>query len=243
MDIGSWVPQFFYDLIGRLAPGGMFVGAVLVIFPGSGTFVRQSGVFTIGEKESATLVILAVITVAYISGAVLGGIGYFSSALVRKLSKFAQEVIGRPKARLGKSASVSYKKAGDMQVGKGEESYSYRYDFIHFHCPRAGARLAKIGAERHMCRVVIVGAVLLLISLAAGAPGLTTEIVRAALAVALLGAWALNRHLDKRGKRGVLNNWRLINDALQAESKARQIEDKPLKLAERQLSQGERLER
>jgi hypothetical protein len=32
--IGNWVPQIFYDLIGRIIPGGLFLMDAFVIFQG-----------------------------------------------------------------------------------------------------------------------------------------------------------------------------------------------------------------
>jgi hypothetical protein len=198
--IGSWIPQVFYDLIGRIVPGGLLLIIALVIFLGpSGvqdlfksttitTSVNATTTETTTEISASVLVLFALV-VSYMLGALLGGI-----AAVADRDFWRQRKL-------------------DL-TGKKENDIAYIYDYIQFHRPDIGARLAKLSAERHMCRVILVGAAILIISDAIAAPVAYSDarfwIIETGLIVMAGAALCLHRHLASRSSELMRNNWRLI---------------------------------
>ena len=88
------------------------------------------------------------------------------------------------------------------------------YDAIQHYDPAAGARLAKLSAERHMCRVLIVGCPTICIAHAFHnyADWRSSEycLLFVVLMVGLVGSVFLYLHLAIRQRRALLNNWDLI---------------------------------
>jgi hypothetical protein len=209
----NWVPQIFYDLIGRIVPGGFLLGIACLIFlkpaqwqlifsttkttvlTSTGTSETTTGSTGTSETTtgiSASLLVLLVLVVTYVVGSLLGGL----SALADR--NFWQK---------GKTDLTDKKKKIDT---------SYVYDYIQFHRPDIGSRLAKISAERHMCRVLFVGAVILIISYVFAAPvpyssGLFWLVESGLVGVAIISL-CQNRHLLSRSFELMSNNWGLIHD-------------------------------
>ena len=182
MNIENWVPQLFYDLIGRIIPGTLII--VLAYFTLQEPSTAWDNLFVLNSQEKGgtltqfipipvSLIILFGIIGAYVSGALLGGLHYSlekkfwlfnfdkkpkskGSAIAKILNKlFSSKVwriICKPK----------YDFEDDPNI---EQSMSYVYDFILSKDKEIGARLAKMSAERHFCRVLISGSIILFILL------------------------------------------------------------------------------
>jgi hypothetical protein len=201
--VGNWVPQLFYDLIGRIIPGGLLLIIALIIFQDS-LNIKQIFVSTttttvvtdtttettVGISPSALFLIATV--VAYSLGALFGGIASITNR-------------------------AFWRKNRSDITGKQDIDISYIYDYIQFHRPDIGSRLAKLSAERHMCRVIIVGMVILFIfyTVAAPAPYSSASFWITEFGLLLLGvsAFCLHRHITTRSTELMSNNWRLIHDA------------------------------
>ena len=178
--IGNWVPQIFYDLIGRIIPGSLLLIIAFVIFQGP-----------LAINASASILVLAFLTVAYVLGALLGGV---TAVINRDFWK-------------SKKRDLTKKKEDDV---------SYIYDYIQFHRPDIGSRLAKLSAERHMCRVITVGAIFLFIaySIARPEPYPSSLFWFVEIGLVTMGVFAsfLHRHLSSRSEELMSNNWRLIHE-------------------------------
>ena len=137
--IASLIPQVFYDLIGRIIPGAflLVIGFLLVRKADFGDRITQ---LSSEMQIRYSLLLIMGILFSYMTGILLGGIGYFIEDILRKI------------------------KEGDSLATKlDNDSISYWYDAIQHYDPAAGARLAKLSAEKNMCRVLIVGYVILII--------------------------------------------------------------------------------
>jgi hypothetical protein len=92
-------------------------------------------------------------------------------------------------------------------------SIALRYDAIRLRDPIAGARLAKLRAELHMCRVLILGLSLLgilnIINLFK-APFLIVIISELAILITVMSFIATYRHLNGRFTWGTCNHWLLL---------------------------------
>lgn len=140
MKLGDWVPQIFYDLIGRVVPG-----AFLTLL-GIGLFCKKEQIRTIVcylfEEPGVPLsfILLGSILLFYIIGILLGGIGF--AVAFREWEQY----FNRPWF--------------PVQLPDEKNKYTglpYIYDAIQLRWPQVGARCAKLQAEAHMCRVLLIG--------------------------------------------------------------------------------------
>lgn len=143
--IAGLVPQVFYDLIGRIAPGAflLVMGFLLLHREDCECSVAR---LLWETKIPYSLLLLLGLLFSYMTGILLGGIGYFIEDILRK----------RRFVILHKGEILSDSKPNI-------DSISYLYDAIQYYDPATGARLAKLSAEKNMCRVLIVGYVILII--------------------------------------------------------------------------------
>lgn len=187
--IGGLIPQVFYDLIGRIVPGAflLFIGFLLI----NGEDWKQRISDLYGElKISYSLSDTLGLLFSYMIGILLGGIGYFLERIIRRRKEYIRIIFGGIGHCAKKISSdwkrhnrISFKRIGNFKkrifCKKKEEigtqdrdsilavkkpninSISYIYDVIQYYEPAAGARLAKLIAERNMCRVLMVGSILL----------------------------------------------------------------------------------
>jgi len=204
--IGSWIPQVFYDLIGRIIPGCLLLMIVCLIF------LEPS---TLRELFSAT-------TVTTTSGAVTSVSTFAISASVLFFTGFvASYMLGALLGGIAEAANPHLWKRKKAQLtNKSENDMSYVYDYIHFHRPDIGARIVKLSAERHMCRVILVGSILLIIGYPIASPLTFMEVrlgvIECGLGLMGFSAICLYRHLSYRSYESMRNHWRLIHEEQKA---------------------------
>lgn len=143
--ISGLIPQVFYDLIGRIVPGAFLLFIGLLLIHGEDWKQNIGGLFGKPKIPYSLLVTLGLMF-SYMTGILLGGIGCFVEKIIRR-SKEHFEIFDR-------DGTLPKRKPNINRI-------SYIYDVIQHYEPAAGARLAKLSAERNMCRVLIVGSVLL----------------------------------------------------------------------------------
>jgi hypothetical protein len=204
--IGSWIPQVFYDLIGRIIPGCLLLIIACLIFPEPSTLRELFSATTLTTTSGSTtsvstfdistsVLFFAGFVASYMLGALLGGIAEVTNPDVWK----------RNKAQL---------------TTKRENDTSYVYDYIQFQRPDIGARIAKLSAERHMCRVVLVGSIILIIGYPIASPLTFSDtlfwVIECGLGLMGFSALCLYRHLSYRSYESMRNNWRLIHEEQKA---------------------------
>ena len=242
-DTFGLVPQVFYDLIGRVAPGAATILAGLVLL--SDRSPVDAVALLTGKQAistSAALVVAAWLLASYLVGTLLGAVA-FASFKDDRHNRRLRDGLGGFWAVLGFTRSEDAKQCRDLgaikadePAGKeiGESNLSYIYDFILLRDAGAGGRLAKLRAEIHMCRVLILACVGLgtayviqrfpLIRTGGFWPTLT---VLVAIARA---SYLLDVHLAVRSRRLMMNCWDILkkedvrmaaaNKAAQADSSA-----------------------
>jgi len=191
------IPQFFYDLIGRVIPGATFlcVGVALLV-PSSELMASVQTISRLPTAVDAVLIILWLFA-AYLTGLLLGAIGFalFEDGFKRPLfNALRQEKPG---------ATIT------------EDDLSYVYDFIAIRNPSTGLRMAKLRAERHLCRVLIVGCVILaIIDICRDwrAPAVADAAIIGALGGISAAMFLLQRHLCDRMWRLSANCWLILHD-------------------------------
>ena len=143
-ELGNWIPQIFYDLIGRVAPG-----AFLLIL-GIGLLVDPDVVKAVAESAKGfpmTVLVSAGLLVAYAVGTILGALAV--PILYNEWStRSVRCIIADVPDRLNSQALT----AGQV---------SFLYDALQLFNPSAGARLVKLRAETHLCCTLFVGALVI----------------------------------------------------------------------------------
>lgn len=189
----SWIPQIFYDLIGRVLPGVVVLVSSLLLFQDSARS-RSLVIFLFTESGAPLSVMLLIgLVLSYLVGVLLGAIGFFFQG---------NEWNVRP-------PELSKDEGPDLR--NKELLRSFMYDAVQLHDPQAGARLAKLAAEQHMCRVLMVGFIALGLLqtclYVAGSRSGTFWATIALFLVVVLSSWLFHRHLDIRATRLLTNLW------------------------------------
>src|SRR5437899_2214367 len=128
------IPQVFYDLIGRVAPGAAILTAALFLFGD----IKVASLFLHTGTAAAGILFMMFLLAAYVAGVLLGGIGFLLEDR-RKPDRFD---------------SIQWQRPGEPLR---EDDIYYIYDFILARDPAAGVRLVKLRAEMHLSRVLITG--------------------------------------------------------------------------------------
>lgn len=206
MNFNIFVPQIFYDIIGRFIPGFTILFFTLLLFTPPDQFSLLN--------NFPVLSLLLVIIISYCTGALLGGI-WFKLLDIKFIKKILTD---------------RYKvdsKTEKMSKENVQYSTSYMYDFIQYYSPQAGARLAKLRGEQHFCGVIIIGSFLLLLIiiiktflffeydyhfLKINNPQIYLFIFIPFLVLVITGAACFYTHLADRLFQLLINNWNIILD-------------------------------
>lgn len=235
MELGNWIPQFFYDLIGRVVPGAVLTLASFLLLQDTER-AKCSLLYLFHDSGiSGPALYLAGLLVFYVIGTLLGALGFAITETEWNTKKIAK-IVERPQldplsfARGIEWNTKTMTKVAD-QPDLPDSVIAYMYDAILWHSPAAGARLAKLRAEQHMCRVLIVG-LLLLVALysAAHAPAWQSWTYWRHIALILFGigtSYLFYVHLAIRVRRLMLNCWDLIPDTEVAKKRCAQAAHKP----------------
>jgi len=201
LEIGNWVPQVFYDLIGRIIPGAslLLLGFIFLQDTNQAKDIlaylfQKSGV------PAPTLFIIGLL-ISYLVGTLLGAVGLAISFREWSTGKL-NEIHATPP------------KGADQKYDKGH--ISYMYDAIQIHSPTAGSRLAKLRAETHMCRVLMIGFVILLV-LFAYKNRVTWntayyQIVLVSFVLGIFSTYFFHVHLELRARSLLVNSWHLLKN-------------------------------
>ncbi|MFH1732434.1 MAG: hypothetical protein ABIF82_12400 [Planctomycetota bacterium] len=200
MEIGAWIPQIFYDIIGRVVPGAVLTSVAVWLFYDD----RQlESIATFLFKNSGiplSLLVLGGLVLFYTVGILLGSIGF--------LVRFKEWQKWR-------ATELPWIPAELPDERKPRTGISFMYDAVQFHCPAAGARCAKLRAEAHMAWVFVVGLVIIVVLYVPShlylVGTLRYWLTIAALLFGCGASYALDRHLSIRCRHLLVNHWRLLD--------------------------------
>jgi hypothetical protein len=195
MNFNIFIPQIFYDLIGRLIPGFIILVLACILLIPLGTLEK----YILQEHFPATFFFFIVLLFSYFIGAVLGGLwfGYLDKKNDKKIRS-------------------------DHNLAKLLEIMSFKYDVIQYYRPDIGARLAKLRSERHFCGVIQFGSWFLLplviINFIAycnqnglTCPGLLLLFLFIVIILlSFFGAKYFGEHVESRSLRLMENNFKII---------------------------------
>jgi GrpB-like predicted nucleotidyltransferase (UPF0157 family) len=187
------IPQVFYDLIGRVVPGATVLAASSLLFEEPERLVEVGGSAFDRAAFWPFFSILTALLVSYVTGLLLGAIWFFFAG--REWEK--------------KPPSLSIHERPDL--GHLGIRQSFMYDAVHLYNSAAGARLAKLRAEQHLCGVLVVGFSLLsavrILSFVIGRGPATFWWPLVSFALVIAAAGVFHRHLRIRAARLLSNVW------------------------------------
>ena len=153
MKLDLWIPQLFYDLIGRLVPGAILWFWCLLPYAPEPRFVATRNMvmnnLLFGHGYVAFLFGVAI---AYVTGSVLGALWRLLDNRVRAGLEFRwyERSFLRAWTELENHGIVR----GDPPT---KDLVGYVYDTIQLRYPKAGARIAKLRAEQYQAGAFVIG--------------------------------------------------------------------------------------
>jgi len=211
----SIIPQLFYDIIGRIIPGVVLLLCVFMVYYGPEN-VAQLFTSLVGKKgqvlEVSFYLFLISGILSYIISNIAQGIRVIFSKIYKKRdSKKWKQVRDELRSDLEKAAD----NLGLNKKIRVEDipSTGFIYDYIRLRSPNAGARIAKLRAECHMCSVFVTGmlgiAVWNLVNIIASPTKIEIIMELGFLASALVFSM-LKQFLEKRFRIAIWNHWILL---------------------------------
>jgi hypothetical protein len=155
----SIIPQLFYDIIGRIIPGVVLLFCIFMVYFGPENTAKF---FTsiVGKKEQVVEVSFYLFLISVILSYVVSNIAQGISVIFSKKNKKRKRE--KWKEVLDDLRSDLEKVTDNLLLNKKIRvedipSTGFIYDYIRLRLPSAGARIAKIRAECHMCSVFVSG--------------------------------------------------------------------------------------
>lgn len=157
-DIGTWIPQLFYDVIARIIPG-FFVLLILLIniIDANNFIIYCKKILFVDQSYDLSSSILVLFGI---------GISYIFAIILRAISWIVFHPINKAKGtkidnELGSiSTEISLSELGVLNSNFKTNEIALRYDFIKLNDTVNGNRITKLKAEEQMSSVLFVGSIL-----------------------------------------------------------------------------------
>lgn len=222
MEAAKIIPQLFYDLIGRVVPGGLALVGISFAFGRDLAPLLTLPVSSLMPLRDSSLFLATVLLAAsYLAGHLLSPLGDLVRPLLSRLMRghfniLASLVSGRdtrytPEVAQFVRREASAEEADTTMAAELLSSLIYVWaDWLQVVEPDTGARLAKIRAECRLFSQCTIAALLALLAhLAALVVGLTPakpSFMGLSLAIAILAGWNYAR-MFRIFQWGVINNY------------------------------------
>ena len=229
MDIGTLIPQLFYDVIGRIIPGATLLASTLMLFEGPLKALQHLATWSENPAEaniSTALIIMGNLLASHILASLLGGVWFRIIRIrcdrdLKGAGKYLNAWAERGECIIRDRFNLAFDKEHPepLDISKMKtpsEKIAYMYDYVLLHCPKAGARIAKLRAEQHMSGVLMIGFIVLALFcywfpyMKQSGVGfwVVTELL---LISAIISAGSLAWHLEKRCGAALFNLWLLAS--------------------------------
>jgi hypothetical protein len=155
--IGFWVPQLFYDIIARLIPGAITIGAIAFTYVGPATGLQSIRDWLNKPSDSypsITILVGVIFGKSYTFTIVIRGI---ASVLNWARLAFWSLIL---RLRIIRRIFRESKKSEKKVTSDKNKEFSMKYDFIKRNDPSAGSRITKLHAEISMTEVLLLGFVI-----------------------------------------------------------------------------------
>lgn len=228
MNVSLVIPQIFYDLIARVAPGLAVLAGLYFAYPGH---VTPAGVSAapgalIAWESNRLFALLGLTLAAYVTAFLLEGLW----ALVEPCCDALLGPTGRASSNEGRGGIEKDRGRKSLERTKKEVVCDFNrmtgadltveafpgiplmYDFIRLRNAEAGARLVKLRAEASGCRTMALGWTIAFLvntynAWYAGLPGCLLEV---ALVVGTVAIWCRHAGVTRRFEWGVCNHFLLL---------------------------------
>lgn len=200
MSIQLLIPQLFYDLIGRVVPGGILIiyFCVLTVTPNE---ILES--LKVWINISLVAVVLIAILFSYVIGFLFGGLWFLFYRL------FWWGVV---KVAIEASVSKEFTDPPAFAANIDKLSFftrmSLMYDSAQQHCQQTASRIVKLKAEQHMAGVLFFGFIAIMLGKWASFNVLQPMCYSSKVDIAVILASAIIIwHLEDRSCRALYNCW------------------------------------
>lgn len=211
----SIIPQLFYDIIGRIIPGVVLLLCIFMVYYGPENAAK---LFTslVGKKGEVVEVSFYLFLISGILSYVISNIAQGIRVIFSK--KYKEHNREKWKQVLDDLGSDLEKAADNLGLNKKIKvedipSTGFIYDYIRLRSPSAGARIAKLRAECHMCSVFVTGmagiAAWNLVNIIASPTKIEIIMELGFLASAFV-FWMLRQFFEKRFYTALWNHWILL---------------------------------
>ncbi len=141
MKLGDWIPQIFYDIIGRIVPGAMLIIIGSILFVNEDDLLALVKTIFLDSEISSLFVFFVFILASYFIAILMGSFGFFI-----KFKEWEEQSENK--------YSENYFKD---KINTEKKMVSLIYDALHIKYPQAAARCAKLRSEKLLCRTLISG--------------------------------------------------------------------------------------
>lgn len=227
MNIGTLIPQVFYDLIGRIVPGLIIL--VTGYFAWKGHNINQQDINNLlnwfeGKEKSTFLHMLSFILISYTVAFILDGFYKIYRGIVTKIKYKKEEnkllYIEYVDTIVGETVCNDFLKSfelGEINIVPkyGFPSVPIMYDLMRLKDKEVGARLVKLSAEIKMCQTVITGLVIITLICLINTINNLQSIIYYTVFIIVIICFAISfraicNHLKERFQWSLCNHWLLL---------------------------------
>lgn len=227
MNIGTLIPQVFYDLIGRIVPGLIIL--VTGYFAWKGHNINQQDINNLlnwfeGKEKSTFLHMLSFILISYTVAFVLDGFNKIYRGITKRLKYKKEKIdlldIEYVESIVVKTVCTDFIRSSELFKTDIMPEYNFPsvpilYDLMRLKDKEVGARLVKLSAEMKMCQTVITGLVIVIIVCLINAIKNIQSIAYYAVFISIIilfaiSFWAIGNHLKERFQWSLCNHWLLL---------------------------------
>lgn len=215
MNIGLLVPQVYYDLIARILPGLTILASSFFIWKGES--ITAQDIFAVlswftSKGSHSIFTLFSFLIISYMLSLILDGLG----KCLEHIEILSKKFLKRGYDDIKKEALNDFRKIKPIRLPYEFPGTAIMYDIIRMKKPELGARLVKLRAEFHMCRILILGwfifLIINLIIIIYNFPNNSylRPLIEISLLLAIIAAYNTYTHLRERYLWGLCNHWLLI---------------------------------
>lgn len=227
MNIGTLIPQVFYDLIGRIVPGLIIL--VIGYFAWKGRSINEQDVYNLlnwfeSEEKSTFLRLLSFVLISYTIAFILDGFWKIYGEIIKRLKNIINTNylldIEYVKSSVAKTVCADFIRSKEFIYINIMQEYKFPsvpilYDLMRIKDKEIGARLVKLSAEIKMCQTIMTGLIILIIISVINAINNIQSIDYYKVFVGiqiflLISFWAIDSHLKERFQWSLCNHWLLL---------------------------------
>lgn len=157
----KWIPEFFYDVIGRIGPGALLLVTALCAWLGPAHVWHEPERLTETATGMGWLYFGLAFLLSYFVGLIMSALWDSAASLIMSL---ATALTKPTEKKASRSPADEAKRMANWIEGKGSgPEAGFLSCYVSVHLSGQGVRLSKINAEESLCKTLITGFVLVFI--------------------------------------------------------------------------------